>query len=755
MNSPKISILRRFGDWLRKVWQVIFPGKNAWTGAALGLLLAGLVFALVAVIADFGGTGFLGMLIGLVVFVLGGALGALVLSLVQKLLAVLPDDYVPAIGFTLAILWLTLFVARVNLVVIMLVTLVAVSLLGAAIWSLVRGGWGRANTARRAVILVGLVLGLVGTVGGAAWLLWRGQAFEPPVNAAKLAGNVVSPLALPNPGEPGVFEVKTLTYGNGQDLLRLEYGINADLITQPVDGSKLVSGWSGLRTDYWGFGPEAMPLNGRVWYPGELERDGEGPFPIVVMVHGNHIAEYYSDPGYTYLGELFASRGYIAVSVDENFLNISPSADLAFISSLQDENDARGWLLLEHLRAWWGWNETPSNLFYRKVDLNNVALIGHSRGGEAVAIAALFNTLPRYPDDASLVFKYDFGIRAVAAIAPIDGGYHSGGRAISPQNISYFVLHGTHDMDAAVFEGRWMYERIGFSDDDFHFKSALYIYGANHGQFNTTWGQKDLVEPGMRFYNLRNLLPAEQQQQIAKVYLSAFIEAALGGETGYLPLFRDARYGRQWLPDTIFLAQYSDSQTQALCTFEEDLDVNSTTLPGGLLRGEHLESWFEQRVYVKNRNQLTTTAVYLKWGAQAGEEAVQTPLFAIRLPRQGLELKGGSRLVLTLSDASPADNPPQEAIDFTIEVVDGLGNMARLPLSSVAYLQPRIMAHIFKAPWMSEMLASEMVFQDFEFALANFTRSNPAFDPAILAEIRLVFDRTPAGTIAVDEVSIR
>ena len=717
--------------------------------------MGGVVFSLVAVIADFGGTGFLGMLIGLVVFVLGGALGALVLLLAQKLLAVLTDDYVPAIGFALAILWLTLFVARVNLVVIMLGTLIVVSLLGAAIWSLVKGGWQRANNVRRAIILVGLVLGLVGTVGGAAWLLWQGQAFEPPVNAAKLAGNVVSPLALPNPGEPGVFEVKTLTYGSGQDLLRLEYGINADLITQPVDGSKLVSGWSGLRTDYWGFGPEAMPLNGRVWYPGELMRDGKGPFPIVLMVHGNHIAEYYSDPGYAYLGELFASRGYIAVSVDENFLNISPSADMAFISSLQDENDARGWLLLEHLRAWRAWNATPGNPFYHLVDLDNVALIGHSRGGEAVAIAALFNTLSRYPDDASLEFDYGFGIRAVAAIAPIDGGYHSGGRAITPQNISYFVLHGTHDMDAAVFEGRWMYERIGFTGDDFHFKSALYIYGANHGQFNTIWGAKDLVEPGMRFYNLRNLLPAEQQQQIAKVYLSAFIEAALGDEIGYLPLFRDARYGRQWLPDTIFLAQYSDSTTRDLCTFEEDLDLITTTLPGGALQGENFERWFEQRVYVKSLNQLTTTAVYLKWGAPEAVETGKTASYTIRLPRTGLALKGGSTLVLVLSDAGPADNPPAEPIDLTVEVMDKQGNIARLPLSSVAFLQPRLMARIFKAPWMSEMLASEMVFQNFEFALSDFTRSNPVFNPAALAEIRLVFDRTEAGTIALDEVSFR
>ena len=53
--------------------------------------------------------------------------------------------------------------------------------------------------------------------------------------------------------------------------------------------------------------------------------------------------EQYSDPGYGYLGELMASRGFIFASVDENFLNNSP-ADLIGIPEvgLEEENDARG-----------------------------------------------------------------------------------------------------------------------------------------------------------------------------------------------------------------------------------------------------------------------------------------------------------------------------------------------------------------------------------------------------------------------------
>ncbi len=61
---------------------------------------------------------------------------------------------------------------------------------------------------------------------------------------------------------------------------------------------------------------KALPLNARVWYPG-----GKGPFPLVLIVHGNHADRDFSDPGYEYLGRLMASRGFIFASVDENFLN--------------------------------------------------------------------------------------------------------------------------------------------------------------------------------------------------------------------------------------------------------------------------------------------------------------------------------------------------------------------------------------------------------------------------------------------------
>ena len=77
-----------------------------------------------------------------------------------------------------------------------------------------------------------------------------------------------------------------------------------------------------------------------------LDPDGAGPWPLALIVHGNHNYREFSDPGYAYLGDLLASRGFIMVSVDENFIN-----------GLSAENDGRAWLLLKHLEAWKQFNE--------------------------------------------------------------------------------------------------------------------------------------------------------------------------------------------------------------------------------------------------------------------------------------------------------------------------------------------------------------------------------------------------------------
>jgi dienelactone hydrolase len=613
----------------------------------------------------------------------------------------------------------------------------------------------------------------------------------------------------PSPSSPGPYDVRTLTYGHGDDTRRPEYADAVAFSTETVDASKLVSfgNRSDSRTDYWGFSPTEFPLNGRVWYP-----DGEGPFPLVLVVHGNHNERDFSDPGYDYLGELLASRGYILASIDMNFVN-----------GVQGENDARGWLLLKHLEAWKGFNADDSNPFAGKVDMGNLALIGHSRGGEAVGHAAAFNRLSHYPDNANLTFDFNFDIKAIIAIAPVDGQYLPTDRHVPVENVDYMVFHGSHDGDVTSFHGLRLYQRVQFTDDLPHLKTAIYVYRANHGQWNTTWGAGDRGPRSARSLDLRGLLDPEDQQEFAKIYVSAFLDQSLRGDGRYLPLFRDHRVAGGWLPETMYVTQFQDGTFLPLATFEEDIDVTSGSTKGVGLMGDSLSTWRERDLALRSRNRANTSAsqvnqaVWLGWNREVrGSEDLGRPAtFTISVPDTlgaawGVGASASLQLSLAATDDEPgpraaadttgsqdgpneatdnqdgleetggrtdgADGPSSNAdagtasvgdegdeedtdepINLSIEVVDSRGRSAKVTLGNYGPIRRPLETRILRRADQEEDRFDELyelVLQTFSIPLSDFTRVDPALDLRTLAEIRLVFDLSEAGTVVLDDVGI-
>ncbi len=764
--DQKPSFIEQTRERLRQAWQDIAPGRRAWRGAAGGAAVAVAFIILVIAYDMFSSAGLVWSMVGVVFLFSLFALTGGLLALVWHILKAIPTLYTWVLlsGMLVFInMALTALSVSIGIVTMGLGTLAVASLIGAGIAALAQGGWSQLSPLKRTIAVGGLGLGVMGLIAGGIWLLDAGTPSDYPLTAAALTSAQTDTLNIPDPSQPGSYAVHTLFYGSGTYRQREEYGASVDFVTAPVDGSALVERWSSLRTAYWGFGPDALPINGRVWVPAPVMNSEAGdvePCPLVIIVHGQHPMEEVSDPGYAYLGELLASRGFIVVSVDENFLNLSLLADVVMFQSLVGVDDLRGWLLLEHLQVWREWNETPDSPFYQKVDVDHIALIGHSRGGQAVAAAAAFNPLPYYPDDASVRFDYGFGIRSVVAIAPVDGGYLPAEQEIVLENINYLVLQGAHDMDVFMFQGDRQYSRVHFNDGTEAFKAAVYIYGANHGQFNTSWGRKDLFEPVMRVFNLEQLMPGEQQRQVAKVTIGAFLEATLQGKHEYRALFQNLRRGQTWLPETLYLHQYRDSATQMLCTYEEDIDLTSTTLPGGQLVGENLTVWREQPITSKWKT-LGDQTVYLGWALAA---TGGTASYTIHIPEQARPLREESALVFSLADANEDPNPDtqdkekennQQPIDLTVEVVDSAGNIARLPLSHVSRLQLQLKGHLGKAEFMSPFPTSEAVLQYFEFPLDDFAATNPALDTTHIAQVRLVFDRTESGVIVLDNVGLR
>jgi dienelactone hydrolase len=591
----------------------------------------------------------------------------------------------------------------------------------------------------------------------------------------------------PNPGEKGSLAVRTMFYGSGTDKQRSQFRDSVTLKTKPVDASPFVAmdpPTAKDREKYWGFGSKAYPINGRVWYP-----EGPGPFPLVLMVHGNHDMTDYSDPGYGYLGELLASRGFILVSVDENFIN----------GGLRGESDGRAWLLLKHLENWKRWNDSSAGPFYHKVDMGNIALMGHSRGGEAVGIAAAFNRLSHYPDDANVKFNFNFGIKSVFAIAPVDGQYKPAGVFTPVENVNYVVIHGSHDGDVSSFNGLRLFQRLRFTDDKPWFKSAWYVYRANHGQWNTVWGNKDNGPRSGRYLDLRGLISPEQQRQFSKVVIGAFLEATLHGRREYLPMFRDHRVAGNWLPKTMYVTRFQESGFEPLATFDEDVDVTTGQRPGVTLSGDSLATWKEAPVTLRNGNDpINTNAVTLGWNNHIrGDDTTKLgrpASYSITLSDSvvhALGVGGGSSLYLSIAPTNakpgprapardttkkadstkkgaaaktppakkPAAKPAKDTtpVDLTVEVVDANKNVARLPLSRFGVPRRPLEIHILRRADQEKQrfpTQYEVVLQTYVIPLADFVKAAPSFDPNRLRSIRLVFDRLVAGTIVVDDIGI-
>ena len=779
-------------------WHLV-ARQPAWRGASIGAVLSVAAAGLLA--GWFWQSGFgrvvdlgVGAAAGLVLAILGSAAAGLVLMLVRT--GPIPRPFAAALAGSVVGLFVLNDLPYIGLDFPGEIlrwwgpTYVAVQALAAgSLWHLFAGRFGGEGSPAYLAGGTLLTVAVALNVAGVWWLLSPGPGPVEEIAPAPVTKRAPSQLDVGSPASVGAYGVEALTYGSGENPRRPEFGEDADLVTPRVDGREVIPAWSGftarVRERLWGFGPERFPLNGRVWYP-----DADGNFPLVLMVHGNHSMLDYSDGGYEYLGRLLASRGYVVASVDENFINGSWSGGFD-----TGEMPARAWLLLEHLEQWHRWAREEDNPFHGLVDTTRIGLVGHSRGGEAVAMAAAFNRLPYYPDDADVAFDYGFDIQSVVAIAPTDRRYE---RRLAPEAASYLVLHGSYDSDEASFEGVRVYQRAGLGEDDF--KAAVFIHGANHGQFNTGWGRRDYGLPRGWLLNTAPIMPAEEQRQAAKVFVAGFLDATLRGRDRYRAIFRDHRAAREWLPETLFVTRYRDTNVRHLATYQEDLDLTTGTADGVTADGGSLREWREQELEFRDGDPQANDAVVLAWGradtvaadsagagggARARRSAGTPTAYELRLDPDTLpggvpdsagellfslasmepDLPAGDTAGAaasgadTVSGAGGSEVPPVGGgrVDLTVELVDGDGTRVGIPLSEYRPVPPRVEIRLLKTMELTRQRMprrSEPLLQSYRLPLADFADEAPGFDPTSLSRVRFVFDRTPSGSVALDDVGL-
>ena len=537
---------------------------------------------------------------------------------------------------------------------------------------------------------------------------------------------------LRNPGLAGGVAFDTVIYASpgvnysGVPAL-VEYNIYDTPDPAYLTGRINISVFANLGSAPWPFFNTNVPLNGHICVP-----HGRGPFPLAVFAHGNHDPLQNSTPGYLYLCELLASHGIIAATIDVNFLN---GANFG-------ENDARAIVHLEHLKQFRTWDGTAAHPLHGKVDLNRILIIGHSRGGEGVGHASFFNRLasikpdifsPVVPLDGSVgLGPYRFGLTAVAAIAPTDRQYTPlTGPTVVPDR--YYLIHGSRDGDVSSFEGYNTYNRAHAVDlanptvSDGKLKALLWVYGANHNQFNSAWPSETPLGFAM---------PRASQEQIAKVHFGALAQALLLDRHEYLEVLRHHEAATSWVPPgTDFVSQYQDPDRIFVQHNQEGLAAPQISSPvQGTVTADLVVAARQLKDLVNAGAPQTTITLRLEWSKPGSR-------LLLNIDPSTLPAERYKVLVLRVGQSTEAKNAANRDQDFTLEVSSGARTIA-IPASSLQrLLYPDV---VFGA--------GKIVMQTLRLPMHRIEEAGVA--PSDLRSIALVFDRPLTGVLYVGDLQV-
>ena len=475
-----------------------------------------------------------------------------------------------------------------------------------------------------------------------------------------------------------------------------------------------------------GSNPSMVDMEVRVHFPGSggVVAAG-GPFPLVVFLHGQQIPSIPGYEGYDYLGVLLASHGFIVASIDGRSL-------------LNATIKSRGEHVREHLRRFVARNASGSGSFLEgQIDLSNVTLVGHSRGGESVVAAAEWQ---RADPDAGYV------IAAIVAIAPVQfiGRFSfEPNIIIHMRDVAYQIIHGAKDCDVCDFQGYRQYDRaadiraVGET-----LKSMVFVKDANHNFFNSVWETLEGSDCGGG-----SVLSGNKARNLAQVYIHSFLQVVIKGDSQ----FREYLTGEAPNPvsnTTVALDfQAPSSEFMTIDHFEEfpgDAHDKKINTQGGKVKSKDM-TYQEQRfanteAAPRDSYKGETYGAYLGWLMTSAKFKQRAPKAAPFNPGSMDHL---SFRVGQIFRSSGSPNPPGANQDFLIRIKDdGGGKSPKLKVSDFAPIHPPFPSLT------SGSCATKTVMNVVRIPLSAFT----GIDLSAIKQIQFRFNQETAGEIVVDDI---
>jgi hypothetical protein len=465
------------------------------------------------------------------------------------------------------------------------------------------------------------------------------------------APTVSTPTVTTNPAQKGNFTIRRVSY-NLDPLPIDEYPFPMEVIAEVTDPPQA----AGKR-------PLILFLHGRhgTCYQGGPDGfdSGDWPCPDGWLPIPSH-------KGYRYIADILASQGYIVVSISANGIN---GQDFA---SQDAGTSSRSTLIRHHLSLWAQWNTNGGSpwgdRFKGRLDMNQVVLVGHSRGGEGVHKAAI---------DASPSDPYKI-------VGLVTYGPTAFGRQVTPDIHSANILP-TCDGDVSDLQGQAYVDAsrdIAYSEA---LRTAVISVGSNHNFFNTEWTPGLAVAPawddGYCALSDGVRLTAKEQQAVGAAYTAALVKLAVNQDATMLPLLdgtnvRPAILGRA----DIATSAVGGAKNRILYRVE---DIGRPTLRNGMKGRECLGnsyfssndafprcgagSFFSSPHWLPINSRPSTFAMELQWSNSPGAVAQYTVSNALR-----------NLTSLDSLDVRIANDPDNRGVRFNLVVADQTGRNATL-----------------------------------------------------------------------------
>ena len=525
---------------------------------------------------------------------------------------------------------------------------------------------------------------------------------------------------MPDPGARGPLEVTRSVYDLG------------DQVFQPSD--------LGARVE----------LTASVHHPTDLS---EGPYPLVVFMHGNHTTCYKGSratfrwpckegweplpnyAGYDYVAGALASHGFVVTSISVNGVNVHGGR-------VRDTGmRQRGELLDRHLDLWKEWSTTGGDpfdtTFVGRVDMTRIGTMGHSRGGEGVVWHKIVDE--ERPDP--------YGVDAVLALAPVDFT-----RAKINES-AFSVILPYCDGDVFDLQGMHFFDDSRYAvPGDPTPKHTVTAFGANHNFFNTVWspghGYPGAFDDG-RGSECTNRLSQLQQRRMGRAYIAGFFRRYLADEAGLDPMWTGAAAPASIAPaQTLvsYLAPDSPEHRLDLARFmsaeELSTGINGTIVSGS---GLGLFGWCANtfrfpcvpgRATFKDVHLPGLREGLMGWSNHNG--VLRLELAEDRDDVSGLEAFQFRAVV----NPGYAANGGLDYQDLTVALIDDSGNSYEMFASEVGN-------EALAFPLTGRRLRGHIILNQVRFPLDDFE----GVDLGDLEAVEIRFDRTRRGVLNLADVA--